>query len=503
MRILGLTASLVLALASHLVATEKPQIPIVISDVTVLTMRGTQRLEHKTVLISGDSIVWIGAEGAKRIPPNARIIDGSGRFLIPGLTDAHVHLLSWGPDLPPELPLFLAAGVTTVHVMMGSAAELLWRRRLQTGELIGPRLFVAGPILTTATMGFPASHKVTPISFADGSEVVREQVKAGYDFIKIYDGLPSAAYEGAVEAARVARIPVRGHIPEAVGLAGVLKAGQTIEHVEKIVYEGWPSHVFDTAQIPRIADSVRRAGSWVSTTLGVHENSARLRHGKFDSLMARPEVALAPNELIEWWKTSTAKNRAQQPPPATAQYDRFTDFQLALARGLHHAGVPLLAGTDAPNVLLVPGFSLRDELELLVTEVGLTPFEALQTATVNPAIIARDTSRSGRIEVGKRADLVLLEGDPTADIHNIRRVVAVIAGGRYYTPGDIAALLHPGVTSTQDRQQSVTGCRTRSICATANLCEELKTAGPKLRIGSSVAAVYTLRCERHLADTDR
>lgn len=397
-----------------------------------------QRLEHQTVLVLNGTIARVGSAADVPLPVGATVVEGRGRFLIPGLTDSHVHL--W--DDGAELPLYLAAGVTTIHVLMGWPEQLAWRSRVQAGQMVGPRLLLSGPLLGGPEVSW--KQKVTPSTAAEGAAAAGEQIRAGYDFIKIYDGLPSEAYGGAVGAARAAGIPVRGHIPESVGLAGVLRAGQTIEHVEKIVYATWPApHVFDTLRIPLIADSIRRAGVWVTPTLAVHEMFARIASGRFDSLMARPEVTLAPGGLLNFWRTVSAQMRGTRIPPSGTQFNSFVDYQIALARGLHRAGVPFLAGTDLPNGVMVPGFALSDELETLVRDVGLTPFEALQTATINPAILARDSTHSGTIVAGKRADLLLLDADPLADIGAVRRVSGVVAAGWYYAPATLTAMVRP------------------------------------------------------------
>ncbi len=354
---------------------------IAIERVTVLPMdRDTALVDH-TVLVTGDRIVWMGAARAARVATNTRRVDGRGRYLIPGLADMHVHL-DGGIE---ELPQFVAAGVTTVRNMRGRPEHLVWRRRVVAGALVGPTIFTSGPtiagpsILDWRDRGF-----VTLRTPDDAERVAREQLRAGYDMLKVHSRLTVPVYQRLLAVARDTRIPVVGHVIRDIGLVRALSAGQvSLEHADLELAGG------DATRLDEASRAIARSGAWVGTIV------------------------------------STRDGRCG-PPTAT---------QRQVVASLRRTGVKLLAGSDASLGPLHPGTALHCELSTLV-RAGLTPYEALVTATRNAGEFAqmhlKERVPFGTVTIGARADLVLLPADPRADIQILARAIGVVRRGVWH-----------------------------------------------------------------------
>ncbi len=391
-------------------AQSAPEV-IAFTHVNVVPMDRARILFDQTVIVKGQTIDSIGPAESTPVPEGARQIAGqTRRFLVPGLSDMHVHLYYDG-----DLVSYLASGVTTVRNMRGQPRHLAWRERVARGELPGPTVYSAGP-----TLGGPGDQFTVVRTRAEGERAVREQKKAGYDFIKVYDSLPADAYQGLLAAARHQQMRVAGHIPAAVGLLGALKAGQaSIEHAEQFVYHYF-GHDFDETRIPLVAVATKKAGAYVCPTMSIIENYVQQVEDK-EKLFARPEIQYANPEVIAWWRSQKKE---------TAEENKLiARFQRKLVKALQDAGVPLLAGTDTHAIGLVPGFSLHRELQSMKA-AGLTSFEVLRAATRNAGEFLG--GGFGVVAAGKRADLLLLEGNPLDDLENLNRRVGVMARGQWF-----------------------------------------------------------------------
>lgn len=413
--------------------------------VSIVPMDSERVVEGQTVVVDGDRISWIGSEDEARVPSGAQRVDGRGKYLIPGLADMHCH-----PYAQDDLLLLVTHGVTTIRNPQGMPRHVLWRQRIEAGELLGPTIFVSGPIVD----GRP------PRSNGNLSVVTREEAiaavdftkRGGYDFVKVYDQLTPDAYRWVVEAARERDLPVAGHIPFRVGLHGVLAAGQrSIEHLYGYPQALQPASrpaaaprdlgqlraaLFDMAQhaelerIPELAEATRAAGTWNCVTLVVR---TRWAAGE-DTLSALPELRyLSPAEAAE------ARYFFQHYP---TEPERFAvpEFNAAVLRGLHEAGAGILVGTDAGIPGMVYGPSVHEELSAFV-DAGLSPFEALRAATVAPATYFGQSGEWGEVAIGARADLVLLDANPLADIKNTTRRAGVMVRGRWLPQSEIDELL--------------------------------------------------------------
>jgi hypothetical protein len=439
---------------------------ILLRGVTVIDVTGGPTRRGVDVLIRGDHINRI-ARGISA-PSGASIIQARGKFLIPGLWDMHVHV--WDADL--AFPLFLANGVTGVRNMGGHPNDLKrWREELSQGKRLGPRLIACGPVVDGPPPIHP-DHTVVVENAADARSAVDRLWSQGWDFIKVYDNVPRDAYFAIAAEAKKDGIPFVGHVPLAVTAKEASDAGQrSIEHFEGVAYVisrvgdqfrqdrlervGKPPQpgemmklplrignelntLWETYDVNRVADlfvDFKRNGTWHVPTLSVARVYASIGNA---TVYQDERLKYVARQARESWE----HNPIVHIEIAVYVEGRKHGFEEAMriAREAHNAGVPFLAGTDSGGVpYLYYGFSLHDEVALLV-EAGFTPMEALQAVTRNAAQFL-GLEDSGTIEIGKRADLVLLTADPLADIHNTRKIEAVIVGGRLYDRGKLNELL--------------------------------------------------------------
>jgi hypothetical protein len=405
---------------------------LVIRDVAVLPMDAPRVLEHQTLVVADGRIVALASASRVRPPAHALVIDGQGKFVLPGLADMHVHLTT-----ADELPMYVGNGVLTVRDLNGSPETLAWRQAIATHRMIGPRLFVSGPMIAGSEI--PWRNKATPRTAAEADSVVRAQKAAGYDQIKIYDGISREVFDAAIAAARQVGLRSSGHIPESVGFDAILASGMTgLEHLDKTVVAA-THHNLDTLLIPSIATRIKKSGMWVTPTLESMIQLSRLASGKYDSLMARPEALAAPAELREFWSTVSVRLKGNRPEPAGLRCNGFCEYQLRLAGALAKAGVPMLAGTDLPNAVLVPGYSLHDELATMI-DAGLTPYQALDAATRAPAIFFGEQSDWGTVAIGQRARLVMLDANPLEHIGALRNPAGVVLDGRWISRDELRVM---------------------------------------------------------------
>jgi imidazolonepropionase-like amidohydrolase len=423
------TTRRVLALLPLLAAPQQPAVTV-FENVTVLPMDGRDPLADHSVVIRGESIERVGPAGSIRIPAGARRLDGRGRFLIPGLADMHTH-----PYDTDGLPSYLAHGVTTIAVMHGSPPVVAWRDRIRQGLLVGPTIYSAGPSVN----GYPAGNPLfVSVERPDEARaVVREQRRAGYDFIKIYSMLNPSEFTAIVAEARVQGMPVFGHIPWQVGWRGIIEQGQAgVAHVEEFFNAGIQDSVFQEAA--RLA-----AAHGTAVVANLYAYSEMLAESAdIPKLLADPEMRFhSPAGLSEKLPTS---NRSQR--PNQADFNGYLTRQLPrmrrLVKLLVDAGAPVLPGTDT-ETFGFPGQSLLGDLREMQL-AGLTPYQILESATRLPgeflAKHLRGAERFGTVSAGSRADLVLLEGNPLDDIENLKLVAGTMARGRWYPPAALRVM---------------------------------------------------------------
>src|SRR5256714_7372004 len=422
---------LLIATASPICSAHGQSSTTTITNVNVVDVVSGTVLPDMTVVISGNRIARIGRAAQVAIPENTRAVNGLGKFLIPGLWDMHVHL---GNATDAAFPLLLAAGITGVRDMGSPNYHTLhrWSVEALSGARVGPRIVAPGPILTSAAAFYWQMYIGNP---EQGRRAVDQLANEGVDFIKVTSSLTRDTYFAVADEARRLNLPLVGHLPErtdgmgfTVSAIEASNAGhKSLEHLL-----GIPFNVESLQKDnPDLIPTLLRNGTYVCPTLveysaraHVHELAAqddpRLKH-------------ISPN-LKQFWD-----GQMGQFPKSTEVQKQVLAWRMAAVPVLNKAGVPLLAGTDLGFPYVFPGDLLK-ELELFV-EAGISPLDALRTATINPARFLKLDSELGSVQTGKIADLVLLDGNPLEDIKNLRRLVAVIANGRFFDRASIESLV--------------------------------------------------------------
>lgn len=415
-------------------------------NVNVIPMSAETVLMQRTVIVHGDDIEVVGDVDTTPIPEGARVVDGTDRFLMPGLAEMHAHVPEAdSPALDRYFNLYVANGVTTIRGMLGRPSHLRLRSDLESGAVFGPRLLTSGPSLNGRSVNGPAQAR----------QLVAQQQAAGYDFAKIHPGLTAEEFEGLANEANAIDFPFAGHVTVAAGLLRVLEKRQaTIDHLDGYFAALLPpdSHghggyggffdVFladeiDPERISEIALATAKAGTWnVPTEVLVEQ---LVNDTSVIELRNRPEMRYMPRATVAAWA------RAKEEQLADRNYDadvaaQAIELRRRLILALHRAGAGLLLGSDSPQIFNVPGFSVHRELDALVA-AGLTPYEALYTGTV--AVARFLDSNGGIVAEGRNADLILLDANPLEDIANSRRIHGVVLRGAWYDANDLEARIEP------------------------------------------------------------
>jgi imidazolonepropionase-like amidohydrolase len=431
-----------------------------IHDVTVIDVTGGPALTHRSVIVRDDRILDVVPNDAIDKSPeklSGPIVEGRGKFLIPGLWDMHVHMVfgDWFPHAKEiALPLFIANGITGVRDMGGDLETLeRWRQDTSAGVLLGPRIVMAGPMLDGPKPRFPSSVAIaTP---EDGRRAVDDLTARGVDFIKLQSLIPRDAVFAIADEAKKKNITFVGHVPDAVRASEASNAGQkSFEHLIGIFEGASPSEdeflkgtktvgkflsTYDPDRAAKLFAVLAKNQTWQCPTL-VWERGGNIIEER--DLKHDPHAKYVP----AYWKDVTWKRFTDQVEHEfntddLATRKRFVAKELEVVRAMHDAGIPFLAGTDtASGVYIFPGFSLHEELQRFAA-AGFTPLEALQTATINPAKFLGLENQMGTIARGKIADLVLLDANPLDDIGNTQKIAGVVANGRYFSRTDLDKML--------------------------------------------------------------
>jgi len=443
-------------------------------NINLVPMTDEKVLKDQTVLVKGKVIIEVGSSREVKIPENAIVIDGAGAYLMPGLADMHMHTRpGWLSDYPVSpLSLYLANGVTTIRCFGpggGSGKYVLrWRDEIDEGKRIGPTIYTCGPIL------------YGPVK--DPQEVVRKQKAQGFDFVKLYSFVSKDEFHKAIATAKKLGMYTAGHIPFAVGLDGVLSEGMDeIAHIEELDFEfldfdrskqlgrmEWFRYLLELASqqwgesfdldvdtlekrygaaVTAVIDKIQSADVPVCTTLVVGKGIVqKLFEAEF--FLARKESTYLPPWYLDAFRHGKEKHQVM-----FKGHEKFAPIkhrmELLLLRKLKQAGVHLVLSTDAGTggMGIVPGFSIHDELRIL-TENGFTPYEAIVAGTTNASKVVKamiGVDDFGTIEVGKRADLLLVNGNPLEDIANIKDLRGVMAAGRWYEKEALKKMMLPTI----------------------------------------------------------
>lgn len=436
------TALLILAFACGYSCTAqtnpaKAPAPVLFSNVTVLPMHTETVIPGQDVLISNGRISSMGPAGSIQPPTGTTVINGSGKFLLPGLAEMHAHVPP-SDDLEAMkkvLTLFLANGVTTIRGMLGHPKHLQLRSMINNGEITGPHFITSGPSLNGNTVTNPQ----------EAATKVRQQKADGYDFLKLHPGLTPDNFNAIVATAKAVQIPFAGHVSYDVGVWNAIAAGyasidhmdgyveslipglQQMEEAELGLFAMMAGHLADSTKIPALVRALRDSHTWTVPTQCLAE---RWMAPGTDAvtLSLAPEMKYMDAALVQKW-VQDKNNLRKHPKYDSTHVEQFLRLRRQLIKALQDGGAGLLLGSDAPQVFDVPGFSIHHELQYLV-DAGLTPYQALHTGTVQVARFL-NSSNSGAVQPGYVADLILLDQNPLTQISNSRTISGVMIGGKW------------------------------------------------------------------------
>lgn len=483
-----------------------------ITHVTVVNTEKRVRLDDQTVLVMGKQISTVAPSRSVVVKPGINVVDGRGKFLIPGLWDMHTHVID--PDAPgsPEviLPLFIAEGITGIRDMGSASLDSILQLRadVASGKRVGPRMIVAGKVIDGEPTVFPPDAPIARTS-DEGQRTVDSLLQRRVDFIKTYEMLKPEVFRSIVQRAKLHKVAVAGHVPLTIDAgdasdlgmrsfehlrnidlacsseADALRVARTRQLDSQVGYTGKASPVtaswsagygagekvradIHAAQRPRALDTedparcasliarLARNSTWQCVTLIIQ--SAALDPGQIERV--QPTLRYVPPFIRSRWERGY-ETFAALSTERKDQIRRWQKWEANLVGRLAKAGVPLLAGTDESNPFVVPGFGLHEELYLLVTFGNLTPMEALRAATFEPARFLGETARLGTLAAGKAADLVLLDGDPLADIRNTKKIrgylpMDAISIGLLLTNSSVTRSAQPKDNQTRPWSEGVT-----------------------------------------------
>ncbi len=385
---------------------------LAITHVTVIDCTGAPAKADMTVLVVGDRIADVAQSAVIAVPKNARVLDGKGKFLVPGLWDMHGHLTD---ATQTAFPLLILNGVTGIRDMGGNLTEIdAWRSEIQSGTRVGPHIVRAGPFVDGPKQG--VSNRFTVTTPEQARSAVSRLKQEGVDFIKVHNALPRDAFFALMDEAHKQHMPVAVHLPQGISAAEAADAGvASLEHTETLIEsQMWrPAATakdidqglaeLDGTQGTALFATLVKNGTWFVPTLVAYERGFVLWSNHPEDLVPRLQVHLKLLEIV---------------------------------RKMHKAGVRMMTGSDFSDWALVPGVDLHNELALFV-EAGFSPMEALQAATRNPAEFLGKGDSFGTIEKGKVADLLMLDADPLEDISHTRKINTVILGGKPFVIPDL------------------------------------------------------------------
>ncbi|MEQ9593566.1 MAG: amidohydrolase family protein [Cyclobacteriaceae bacterium] len=419
---------------------------MVFKAVNVIPMDSETVLPNQDVVVSGGQVIALGESGTVEFSQEASVIDASGKYLMPGLAEMHAHVPPVDDMEPMKevLSLFLANGITTIRGMLGHPKHLELRAQINSGEVLGPHFYTTGPSFNGSTVK----------TAEEGAQRVRDQKQAGYDYLKLHPGLTPETFGAVATTANEVGIPFVGHVSFAVGIDRAIDAGySSIDHldgfvealvpnIEKVGEEGnglfgiFSSEMADTSRMPMIIQRLHDNNIWMVPTQALAERW--MSPVPAEDFLQAPEMKYMDQTTLDNWRAR--KNELLTDPRFDAEKVlRFIELRRKMIYECQRNGVGLLLGSDGPQIFNVPGFSVHHELKYLV-DSGLTPFEALQSGTVNVAKYL-GKENTGVVKIGAVSDLVLLNANPLEDIQNSTKIEGVMLGTNYLSKEDIASML--------------------------------------------------------------
>ena len=417
-------------------------------DVNILPMDREHVLNEQTVIIEGGRIAAMGSSDEIGPEDGVPVIEADGGYLMPGLTEMHAHLPDSrmsDMDIANLLFLYIANGVTTVRGMQGDPSQFGLRNQIERGLRVGPSLYLASVVMSGAAIQTP-----------EGAEQrVREYEVAGYDLVKLTEGLTVEAFDAVARTAVEVGLPFAGHVPDQVGIRHALASGQrSIDHLDNYLQGLVPADQqpdvapglaavgalvdrIDEDLMPDLVRATVDAGTWVVPTMVLWET---VYYGDRDSAeieAERPEVMYMPPEVLEQWRHAVDGRLSATDPASNRQV---AGLRRRMLHALYRGGARIALGTDSPQIFSVPGFSIHREMAVYI-DVGMTPYDVLEIGTRKPAEYFDATGEFGTVAVGRRADLILLTENPLDDIGHVSRRAGVMLRGRWFSEDEIQGRL--------------------------------------------------------------
>jgi imidazolonepropionase-like amidohydrolase len=457
------SASIVLAQADGLALTH----------VTIIDPGVGKPQQDMTILVRGHDIAAVGRAKQVTIPASVKVIDGTGKFVIPGLWDMHSHFRDAGRDLKMDI----ANGVLGTRNMGGAAKEVFpLRDAIAHSQQLGPKIVACGPIIDGPNSWSNPQFTISVTTRDEARAAVVSLKQQGTDCIKVYDGLSRDAYFAILDEAKKLDLPVVGHLPSAISVREASEAGQqSLEHgialaggstvegdyIKRRLDQSAFQEALRTKNFALIPAKIAQDNTVMLDSFSQERADATYRllakNNTFitptlvtersltfiDDLNAKPDPRMqyVSSEELQWWKPENGMLTKYRTPEYIAMRKREYAKMLEEVHRAQTLGLHLLAGTDITIPYTYPGFSLHDELKLFV-EAGLTPMQALETATTNPAIFLGLSKTWGRVERGFTANLVLLSADPMADISNVSKIDSVVVSGQRLDRAQLDQLLN-------------------------------------------------------------
>ncbi len=433
---------------------------ILIENTNIIDTAELELRLNVDILIRDSRIQFVRETGQMNVPNDAMIVDGSSKFVIPGLWDMHTH---WTNENETYLGVFIANGVTGVRQMFGDDIHYNWRTRQFNEDFIGPKTLIGTPLFDGVPKWSPLATEIPNAEV--GRNLVREYRDKGVDFVKVYTYLNRETYLAIADESKKLGIAFVGHVPNSITDLEASDLGQkSLEHIPRLEYATSTTAMATLDQyrdlemtndlnLERLAiirsgyggeytntlfETFVKNDTWITPTLTVFRNLASLRER---AEIEENNIQYFPIETTQYWNVDGIEGALGISGPEDYEWRQVQlDQYKLIVRDMHEAGVRLLAGTDNANPFVSPGFSLHDELKLFV-DSGLSPLEALRTATYNPAEFMGKLDDYGTVSEGKRADLVILEADPQVDIENSKAIYGVILNGSLYEKTQLERVL--------------------------------------------------------------
>lgn len=403
------------------------------TNVTVIPMTGEGLLENQTVLVEGDRIVMVATSQNIDLGEGVTVIDGSGKYLMPGLAEMHGHVPPTDP--PANAPsyytdqyvehtlfLYVAAGITTVRGMLGWPNQLQLKEKVNSGELVGPNLYLAGPSFNGNSISSPQQ----------AIEKVKQQYEEGWDLLKIHPGLSRAEYDSMAVTANRLGIRFGGHVPQEVGIEHAIEMGQeTMDHIDG--YYAWLQNFEQPeweSKVQEIVAKTKEAGVWIVPTQALWETI--IGAADYEVMKNYDELKYIPQAVRANYNSYVANNIENNPDLDREEALKNAEWRRRLLQEMNEQGVRILMGTDAPQLFSVPGFSIHRELPHM-SAAGMTPREIIESGTSSVGAYFSNEDDFGTVAKGQRADLLLLNANPLDNIANLQDRAGVMVQGRWYS----------------------------------------------------------------------